>query len=236
MSLRKRCRWREGWAVQLSGGRPVFRDRGLRPSCDDDILHGILASGAPLPSSRSYERPIQWTSFAATSRPLRAVHLPELPPFCAGRSATPATIRCATSSNLPNAPPDDRQVPDLAFAFYDRMVVFDNVDKTIVVVAWPRLDRPARPWNRLTRMPSGGLMPWSSNWPRDRRPRPGRYPARRRRQLDSARTSPSRVRAGGREVRRIHSRGRHFPGRDQPAAGSAASARIRLRSTGHCVW
>ena len=43
---------------------------------------------------------------------------------------------------LPHAPPDDRQVPDLAFAFYDRMVVFDNVAKTIVVVAMARLDRP----------------------------------------------------------------------------------------------
>src|SRR5208337_4180821 len=31
--------------------------------------------------------------------------------------------------------------PDLAFAFYDRMVVFDNVAKTIVVVAMARLDR-----------------------------------------------------------------------------------------------
>ncbi len=33
------------------------------------------------------------------------------------------------------APPDDRQVPDMAFAFYDQMVVFDHVCKTIVVVA-----------------------------------------------------------------------------------------------------
>ena len=32
-------------------------------------------------------------------------------------------------------------MPDLAFAFYDQMVVFDNVTKTIVVVAMARLDR-----------------------------------------------------------------------------------------------
>jgi anthranilate synthase component I len=43
---------------------------------------------------------------------------------------------------LPSPPPDDRQVPDLAFAFYDQMVVFDNVAKTIIVVAMARLDAP----------------------------------------------------------------------------------------------
>lgn len=43
--------------------------------------------------------------------------------------------------HLPNAPPDDRNVPDLAFAFYDHMVVFDHVAKTIIVVAMARVDR-----------------------------------------------------------------------------------------------
>ena len=42
---------------------------------------------------------------------------------------------------LPNAPPDDRGLPDLSFAFYDRMVVFDNVDKTMTVIALARVDR-----------------------------------------------------------------------------------------------
>ena len=44
------------------------------------------------------------------------------------------------SEHLPNAPADDRQLPDLAFAFYDHMVVFDHVNKTNVVVAMARLD------------------------------------------------------------------------------------------------
>jgi anthranilate synthase component 1 len=42
---------------------------------------------------------------------------------------------------LPNAPANDRQLPDLAFAFYDHMVVFDHVNKTNVVVAMARLDK-----------------------------------------------------------------------------------------------
>ncbi|MEM8865966.1 MAG: anthranilate synthase component I [Planctomycetota bacterium] len=37
--------------------------------------------------------------------------------------------------HLPNAPEDDRQLPDLAFAFFDHMVVFDNVQKTVTVIA-----------------------------------------------------------------------------------------------------
>jgi anthranilate synthase component 1 len=41
---------------------------------------------------------------------------------------------------LPNAPQDDRNLPDMAFAFYDHMVVFDHVQKTNVVVAMARLE------------------------------------------------------------------------------------------------
>src|SRR5262249_9867002 len=36
---------------------------------------------------------------------------------------------------LPNPPPDDRRLPDLCFGFYDRMVIFDHLFKTIIVVA-----------------------------------------------------------------------------------------------------
>jgi anthranilate synthase component 1 len=38
------------------------------------------------------------------------------------------------TENLPHAPADDRQLPDLSFAFYDRLVVFDHVTKTMLVV------------------------------------------------------------------------------------------------------
>ena len=38
------------------------------------------------------------------------------------------------TEHLPHAPEDDRQLPDLSFAFYDRLVVFDNVSKTMLVI------------------------------------------------------------------------------------------------------
>ncbi len=71
---------------------------------------------------------------------LRAVRLPELPPFIGGAVGYAGYDVVRYTENLPNAPADDRHLPDLAFAFYDRMVVFDNINKTVVVVATARLD------------------------------------------------------------------------------------------------
>jgi len=103
---------------------------------------GVSASGAPLLSTRSYEAANPMDELRRHVEALRAVHLPELPPFCAGAVGYAGYDTVRYFERLPNAPRDDRQVPDLAFAFYDRMVVFDNVAKTIVVVAMARLDRP----------------------------------------------------------------------------------------------
>jgi len=38
------------------------------------------------------------------------------------------------------APPDDRNLPDLAFAYYDRVIVFDGVDKLVHVVRVVEID------------------------------------------------------------------------------------------------
>ncbi|HZZ28413.1 MAG TPA: anthranilate synthase component I [Pirellulales bacterium] len=71
---------------------------------------------------------------------LRAVRLPELPPFVSGAIGYAGYDVVRYSEKLPNAPQDDRHLPDLSFAFYDRMVVFDNITKTIVVIAMARVD------------------------------------------------------------------------------------------------
>jgi anthranilate synthase component 1 len=71
---------------------------------------------------------------------LRAERLPELPPFISGAVGYAGYDVVRYVEHLPNAPADDRHLPDLAFAFYDRMVVFDNINKTVVVVAMARLD------------------------------------------------------------------------------------------------
>ena len=62
-------------------------------------------------------------------------HLPELPPFIGGAVGYAGYDTVRYVENLPNAPDDDRQLPDLWFALYDHMIVFDHVQKTVIVLA-----------------------------------------------------------------------------------------------------
>ena len=71
---------------------------------------------------------------------LRAAHLPGLPPFTGGAVGYAGYDVVRYTEHLPNAPFDDRGLPDLCFAFYDRMIVFDNVSKTMTVVVMARVD------------------------------------------------------------------------------------------------
>ena len=83
----------------------------------------------------------QWT----TSDPLKtledilagysAAHLPELPRFIGGAVGYAGYDAIRYCEHLPDAPTDDRGLPDLYFGFYDTMVIFDHVQKLIKVVA-----------------------------------------------------------------------------------------------------
>jgi anthranilate synthase component 1 len=66
-----------------------------------------------------------------------------LPRFTGGAVGYASYDAVRYCENLPNAPPDDRGLPDLAFAFYDRMVIFDHIRKTILVVAQAHLENHA---------------------------------------------------------------------------------------------
>ena len=136
-------------------------------------------------------RPIRSTNCDAASTRSASATLPELPPFTGGgdrlrrlrrRSATPRTCR--------TRPHDDRGLPDLSFAFYDHMVVFDNVNKTIVVVAMAAARRSIgrRPEGGLRRRPAARVDAAGGAARSARRPtlRAGRHRHRRR-----ARRSPT---------------------------------------------
>jgi anthranilate synthase component 1 len=69
-----------------------------------------------------------------------SVQLPGLPRFVGGAVGFAAYDSVRYLERLPNAPPDDRGLPDLSFAFYDRMVIFDHIRKTILVVSHARTD------------------------------------------------------------------------------------------------
>ncbi len=71
--------------------------------------------------------------------PFRPARLPELPPFTSGIVGYAGYDTIRYVERLPDAPPDDRGLPDLSFGFYDRMVVFDNATKAIDVVVLARI-------------------------------------------------------------------------------------------------
>ncbi|HEY2785308.1 MAG TPA: anthranilate synthase component I [Fimbriiglobus sp.] len=69
----------------------------------------------------------------------RAPQVSGLPRFCGGAVGYAGYDTVRYIERLPNAPPDDRHIPDLSFGFYDTMVVFDHLTKTIKVVAHAHL-------------------------------------------------------------------------------------------------
>lgn len=70
----------------------------------------------------------------------RAPHVPGLPRFCGGAVGYAGYDSVRYVERLPHPPPDDRHLPDLCFAFYDRMVIFDHINKTVAVVAHAHVD------------------------------------------------------------------------------------------------
>lgn len=61
--------------------------------------------------------------------------LPELPALTGGAFGYAAYDVVRYVENLPNPPEDDRKLPDLDFSFFDDLVIFDHVTKTLYLVA-----------------------------------------------------------------------------------------------------
>lgn len=95
----------------------------------------IEADGA----SQEFDCPDPLAELQRRVEAVRPASLPDLPPFCSGAVGYAAYDTVRYTENLPHAPADDRRLPDLSFGFYDRMVVFDNVNKTMVVMAMAQI-------------------------------------------------------------------------------------------------
>ncbi|MFN6402117.1 MAG: anthranilate synthase component I [Planctomycetota bacterium] len=76
--------------------------------------------------------PLEFLSKQLGNQSIAAV--PELPPFVGGAIGYAGYDVIRYVEHLPNIPKDDRGLPDLDFGFYDQLVVFDHVNKTIMVV------------------------------------------------------------------------------------------------------
>jgi anthranilate synthase component I len=91
---------------------------------------------------------------------IRVAHLPALPPFIGGAVGYAGYDTVRYVERLPNAPEDDRGLPDLAFGLFDHMVVFDNVRKTVHVLVLADLrgadgDETARRYHSACRRVDG---------------------------------------------------------------------------------
>ena len=79
----------------------------------------------------------------------RAPRMAGLPRFCGGAVGYAGYDTVRYVERLEHPPTDDRKLPDLCFAFYDRMVIFDHITKTLAVVAHAHAD-PANPERSYT--------------------------------------------------------------------------------------
>jgi anthranilate synthase component 1 len=94
----------------------------------------------PVPKTTNFDHPDPLRLLEEKLASYRAPHVPGLPRFCGGAVGYAGYDAVRYVERLPNPPPDDRQLPDLCFAFYDRMVIFDHINKTIAAVAHAHID------------------------------------------------------------------------------------------------
>ena len=121
---------------------PYFEIEAYGNRVTTNEYSGVSAAGVPTLVTRQFDSDNPLDELRRRIEGVREATLPELPPLCSGAIGYAGYDTVRYCEHLPNPPEDDRQLPDLAFAFYDQMVVFDNVSKTIIVVVMARLDRP----------------------------------------------------------------------------------------------
>jgi anthranilate synthase component I len=111
---------------------------------DIELTEFSASSKAPKITKYSAADPI--TELKTKLEAFQIAPHPHLPPFVGGAIGYAGYDVVRYTENLPNAPKDDRGLPDLSFAFYDRMVIFDNIRKTIDIVSLARvIDENGKP-------------------------------------------------------------------------------------------
>ena len=84
------------------------------------------------------ENPLE--EFRRLINQVKVAQIEGLPPFTGGAVGYAAYDIVRYVEHLPDAPEDDRDLHDLSFAFYDEMLVFDHITKTLTIIAlaWPK--------------------------------------------------------------------------------------------------
>lgn len=89
------------------------------------------------PDNREFTSPDPLRDLEKLLKPTRGIAVKGLPGFAGGAVGYAGydTVRYLEPEKLASAPKDDRHLPDLIFGLYDDLVIFDHVQKTILVVA-----------------------------------------------------------------------------------------------------
>jgi anthranilate synthase component 1 len=113
-----------------------FQAFGNKVQIQESLVHESGAGKrSAAPAIQEFEHPDPLRLLEEKLAHYKAPHVPGLPRFCGGAVGYAGYDAVRYVEHLPNSPPDDRQLPDLCFAFYDRMVIFDHINKTIAAVA-----------------------------------------------------------------------------------------------------
>ncbi len=96
--------------------------------------------GAKTISTKTFDSDDPFKDLEALLKPVRGVKHPApsaLPSFVGGAVGYAGydTVRYLEPEKLQGGPKDDRHLPDLLFGIYDELVIFDHVQKTVLVVA-----------------------------------------------------------------------------------------------------
>jgi anthranilate synthase component 1 len=99
----------------------------------------IVESGEPA-AARRFTSAEPFSDLEMLIDRYRAAPVKGLPRFAGGAVGYAAYDAVRYTERLPHVPADDRGLPDLAFSFYDRMVLFDHIRKTVLAVAQAHLE------------------------------------------------------------------------------------------------
>lgn len=90
--------------------------------------------------AQSFQADNPLTEIRSRIENVKVAALPGLPPFTGGAVGFAGYDVVRYVEHLPDAPLDDRQLDDMTFAFYDQMLVFDHIKKTVIALAlaWPK--------------------------------------------------------------------------------------------------
>ena len=127
----------------------------------------------------------------------------DLPAFRGGAVGFAGYDTVRYVERLPHAPADDRGLPDMQWGFYDRLVAFDHINKTLLVIAHAaaNCDDPAAEFERACRDIDEIVrqLPAGISRPARRRHRPRRAAVPRAGGGAGEQLHPRGVRGGGLE-------------------------------------